>query len=738
MEGYQKMKRQLLPLIKGLPIVTVIFLTAIYIARSIVKYTPNVYQSMAKIKLDDQKFGIGNNYMYKDFEMFSVENKIDAEAELLKSPLIIGMALDSLQFNIQFSRIGQMKNVVLYDDSPFSASYLFDTPDDEEQTLHMHVISGKQFILSYPETEWKRKGTYGKPVRIKGGSITIFKNSAAIRLRKLDLLGNYEIKTFSKDGLIKAITTNLDVTALDKETPILRVVYKDQNARKAADFANALCRTYINDYIVSKSTAARQTVEFIENKLSTISTDLSNSESRLETFKQDNSVVNTLQETETGLREISKLKVELINMEMNEKAMRQLEEYIQNGEYFDETAINFGFGDLLMTELVKKLKVLYDERYDMTIKYTENSENVRSIDKKIGEIKRYIKEAIRQNLREIKIKREDYARVLEEETHMFDNLPTREKQQHILERDFRINEDVYNFLTQKKIDASILASSTVSFHRIIQPAVISQEPVSPNKTLLTFVFGLLGLIVGIGFIYFRQFTRARVLSRSDIEKNTTIPFLGVIRQGKFTDDFTTLMKSISLKYSENHPCISINSTLSEEGKSYIADGLAGAYAKSGKSVCLIDFSTTTTSGRKYYGSLRSWDSKKTVNPGVTILSTDENDTPSQESISDLKQQFDIVLLDTPATANEINGIEAMQTADLVLFVVRANHTCINYLSEPELIREEFGLGQMFIVMNGAHKATNYTGQYIGSRFDNKRRKTGLAGKIRYYYQTYLR
>jgi hypothetical protein len=374
----------------------------------------------------------------------------------------------------------------------------------------------------------------------------------------------------------------------------------------------------------------------------------------------------------------------------------------------------------------------------MTIKYTENSENVRSVDKKIAEIKRYIKEAIRQNLREIKIKREDYARVLEEETHMFDNLPTREKQQHILERDFRINEDVYNFLTQKKIDASILASSTVSFHRIIQPAVISQEPVSPNKTLLTFVFGLLGLIVGIGFIYFRQFTRARVLSRSDIEKNTTIPFLGVIRQGKFTDDFTTLMKSISLKYNENHPCISINSTLSEEGKSHVVSGLASAYGKSGKSVCLVDFSSSGVSGRKYDGSLSSWNKKNSVNPGVTVLSTNENDTPSPESINALKQQFDIVLLDTPATANEINGIEAMKTADLVLFVVRANHTCINYLSEPELIREEFGIGQMFIVMNGAHKATNYTGQYIGSRFDKQRKKTGLAGKIRYYYQTYLR
>lgn len=738
MEGYQKMKRQLLPLIKGAPIVAGIFMTALFIARSIVKYTPNVYQTMAKIKLDDQKFGIGNNYMYKDFEMFSVENKIDAEAELLKSPLIIGMALDSLGFNVQFSRIGQMKSIVLYEDSPFKASCMFDSPEEETQTLHVDVTSKNNFVISYPETPWKRKGTFGKPVRIKGGSITLFRNEAAILMRKLDVIGKYEVKTYSKDELIKYVTTNLDVTALDKETPILRVVYKDFNAKKAADFVNMLCHTYIQDYITTKSAAAKQTVDFIENKLLTITRDLSNSESSLESFKKDNGVVNTLQETETGLREISKLKVELINMEMNEKAMRQLEEYIKKGNYFDETAINFGFGDLLMTELVKKLKVLYDERYDMTLKYTENSENVRAIDKKIAEIKKYIKEAIYQNLREIEIKRKDYERVVEEESHMFDNLPTREKEQHILERNFRINEDVYNFLTQKKIDASILASSGVAFHRIIQPAIVSKDPVSPNKTLLTFVFGLFGLIIGIGFIYFRQFTRARVLSRSDVEKNTTVPFLGVVRQGKFPGDFHTLTKSIALKKTGSGICITVNSTLSEEGKSHVSQGLAEAYAAQGKNVCLVDYSSAGFKNRTYTASLEEVKPDYVPTQNLTVLATLEEAAPNPETIAELKAIFDTIILDTSATANEINGIEAMKCADVTLFVVRANHTCINYLSEPDMIREEHGIEHMFIIMNGAHKATNYTGQYIGSRFDSKRKKTGILGKIRYYYQTYLR
>ena len=89
MNGYQKIKKQLLPLIKGLPMIFIIFICALFLAKKIVDYTPNTYRTISKIKLDDQKFGFSGNNLYGDFDVISTENKIEAEAELLQSPLII-------------------------------------------------------------------------------------------------------------------------------------------------------------------------------------------------------------------------------------------------------------------------------------------------------------------------------------------------------------------------------------------------------------------------------------------------------------------------------------------------------------------------------------------------------------------------------------------------------------------------------------------------------------------------
>lgn len=58
----------------------------------------------------------------------------------------------------------------------------------------------------------------------------------------------------------------------------------------------------------------------------------------------------------------------------------------------------------------------------------------------------------------------------------------------------------------------------------------------------------------------------------------------------------------------------------------------------------------------------------------------------------------------------------MKLADLSLFVVRSNHTSISYMSQPDLIKDEFNLKNMKIVLNDANKASNYSGNFIGKRF----------------------
>lgn len=743
MGGVQAIKRQLLPLIKGSPIVIVIFLVALFIAGKVILYTPNTYQSIARIKLDDQKYGFSNNVLFSDFDIFTTKNKIQAEATVLMSPLLVGMALDSVDFEQSIYRKGKLRNTMLYKDSPILVEHEFMNKElyDKDYFILVNADNTYQLVDENGNYNGFEAQKLGEATLLEGGLIRVSKNEALLANRKLQLEGAYILHVFSKSGLIKDVSSRLDVKEIDKELPIIRVVYKDENPKKVAEFANVLCRTYINDYVVTKSSAAKRTVDFIDKKINDVLKDLQNAELELEEYKDVNGVVNTRQETETGLRQISNLEIQLINLEMNEKAVLELEEYISSGNYFAERAINFGFGDLLMTELVKKLKLWQDERIDLLVKYTPESDEVKAVDQKIEEIKVYIVEAIKRNKSEILTRRAEIEKSLETVSTQFEGLSTREKEMRILEREFHLQEQVYNFLSQKKIEASIASSADFTFHRIIEEAIPAEKPVAPNATLITFVSGLLGLIIGVSFIYLRRFALAKVSDRLDIERHSDLPLIGLIRKDNSSEDFLTLVKSLQLKDKlKQNGILAISSTIGGEGRSFVAQNLANTLSELGMRIALVSMESNQSSLRDFNSLsvdeyLLNGEKAKCM---IKLTQAVPTNLDFEQKLFQLKADFDLVVLDTPASAVNVSGIEAMKLADHSLYVIRANKTSIDYLNHADRLVEEYSLKNVMLLLNDAHKASSFAGTYVGSQFRKVAKFKGIIPRFRTYLKLYLR
>jgi uncharacterized protein involved in exopolysaccharide biosynthesis len=750
MASFQNIKKQLLPLIKGLPIVVILFIISIFMAKKIIQYTPRMYLSVAKIKLDNQKFGASNSLLYKDFDVFTSEDKIESEAELLGSHLLIKKALDKVELDIAINRIGKIRNTSLYKNSPIDIEYDFIDAELFDVLFEL-TITENDMVIKYKNNgiEIVQNGKLNSAININGNQITVNKNDSLIKLKSLALDGQYSFLIYSEEGLINKVKEQLDVKAIDKEMSVLRVVFKDQSPSKTADFNNALCETYIEDYISTKTYAANKTVNFIDLKLKEIGKDLAKAEQELESYKMRNDVVNTRQETETGLRQLSNLQIQLVNTEMNEKAILELEEYIKNGNYFEETAINFGFGDLLMTELVKKMKLWNDEKQDLLIKYKEGSDQINAVNYKIEEVKKYIVEAIKSNKREIITKREKLEAELKILSTQFDDIPTREKDLQILDREFSLQESVYNFLSQKRIEAFIASSSSTSFHRIIQPAYQPKLPASPNKTLITFVCGLLGLIVGITFVYLRQFARAKVMEKSDLERNSQLPIAGIIRNVKLDieAEYLTLSKSLLLKKTiHSSQVIVVTSSLAQEGKTISVENLGIALMSLGHKVCLIDFDNLNydLSATFYKAKDFMVATTKDFNENGLVLTTKNEETLLEEDytlfkskLDELKAAYDFVIIDTSPTAISITPIQLMKLADLNLYTIKADFTPISYINNADLLGEEYELKNIQFLLTNVHKASNYNGNLIGSRFENKGKRKGIINRVKQYINYYL-
>jgi septum formation inhibitor-activating ATPase MinD len=371
------------------------------------------------------------------------------------------------------------------------------------------------------------------------------------------------------------------------------------------------------------------------------------------------------------------------------------------------------------------------------IKYTEESNEVKAVNQKIEELKNYIVEAIKRNKVEIVTKKEEITKSLAAVSNQFEGLSTREKEMRILERNFHIQEQVYNFLSQKKIEASIASSANLAFHRIIQTATVPRKPIAPNKTLITFVTGLFGLILAITFIYLRKYARAKVTGRQDIERHSALPLLGLIRSGNSTQDFIGLVKTMKLKNKlNNHTVIAINSTVDGEGKSYIALNLAESLSAIGKKVALLSTQNLLPNSIALNVILSA--ENKIENQLTFLHQTDDKQLHFEEELKKLKLQFDIVIIDTIASGVGVEGIEAMKYADVSLYIIRSNITSIDYLDHADRLVEEYKIKNVMLVLNHAHKASNYSGSFVGTRFRQRVIPTSLMLKVSTYLNTYLR
>src|SRR5690606_31223794 len=121
----------------------------------------------------------------------------------------------------------------------------------------------------------------------------------------------------------------------------------------------------------------------------------------------------------------------------------------------------------------------------------------------------------------------------------------------------------------------------------------SDIPVSPKKMII-FLGAVLGaMALGFGIIYLRDMLNRTVQDRTEIEKFTNIPILGevvydrskspiVIAEGKrsfIAEQFRQLRTSLTyLGIDETHKRILITSSISGEGKSFIASNLGVSLA----------------------------------------------------------------------------------------------------------------------------------------------------------------
>jgi len=698
-------KRMLTPLLKGLPFILLCMVLAWYLANRSIIYLVPKYEATSVLKLDDSNWGLGNTIAYKDFEKFRTSNKVATEVAVIKSETVIKEAVSMLGFTESLYSVGEIRKTELFGkNNPFSLSYTLKDEGLMDRQLWLMVDDSLNLTLHVPGTEKSYSLQSGDKIDDPSINLEIaFSEQWLASYSKKLLPGEYYFTINSERSQIEEIKNHLEIVAKDKDVPILRVIYSHEVPEKTARVANAMAKVYVTDQVSNKTKIAKKTYNFIDERLKEVATKLSDVNARLENYKDEKDIIQFQTEVTYDLRRLEELKKSIAVQQIRISSLDTLMSYLDRGAYdLLSTAPQVGFGDLLFTELFKNIQSAKREKSELLLRYTEKHESVVLADEQIRQSADIAYTTIMNKRQEVFAEMGVLKNQIASQESSMEVLPQQERELEALERLADQHQKQYDYLKEKKDEAGIASAANISFHRILQEAVLPKKPVSPNKTLIYMASVFIAMMTSIALVYLFSFINPKVKNSDDIERNSSIPVIGELpkRNKKSYDPSVNNLAFHFLRSPKQKPEVVLFTSLS--GESSVAPEISDALSKMNRKVLYMSL-RWNKSAKKEKGLseilLRNHaisnlihshhTSYDVIYPGVNAGAFLAGHPDFESTLSALKYEYEFIILDADSLSRAPETKTLAGLSDRIIINIEKSKTSLRELEIADIIQMDF-------------------------------------------------
>ena len=731
-------------------------------------YTPKVYATNAIMKFDEKKSEIS--------ELVSVINnaerataKVQSESYVIRSRKLIISAVKDLDYKISFFIEGRIRRYETYPNKPLNIEILKDDSTSlYKDLISFQAINASKFSLKYKtgNQEIKRIYSYNSPVTIGKTQFLIRSSDARYALNSV-----YLFKFNAPEDFYPRISGGLNTSEAIKNSNVINLEQTDLNPQFAADVLNALMQEYLAFDKNRKMQSASQIITFIDNQLSYLSKQVKSSENSLESYKKSAKVFDISSSATLVLGKVQEIESQKSLLNIQLIAINQLKQQINNEK--NAVSLNFnmqGTVDPLLNGLLLRYNTLLTEKTGLLRTFNNNSQPVQDADKQLVQLRSAALANIDASAKHIQTTINYLNSQLQTANQQVAALPTNERDMVSLKRDFEINEKVYSFLSEKKLEAQISRSSILAGATIIEQAQANFSPVSPDESSVYQKAVLVGLLAGSGLILLLRIINPFIYDKETIENLTNVPVIGMIRKFPYKlDEYNTEILSeakpksifaesvravrtnLSFMASDKqNKIICVTSEVAGEGKSFIAVNLASTLALIDKKVVLIaaDLRRSRLHHVFKHDNLIGLSSFL-----ANQVATEEIITPTNQANIDfiasgpvppnpsellhhpnmeklilvLQKKYDIIMIDTAPVGLVSDSIPVIRRSDINIFVIRAGKSSFHAAEIPGQLAEKYNLSNTVILLN-AYEEENFHSRIYTSGNKNQ------SGD--YYYTDY--
>lgn len=711
-------------------------LACLIIAFIYLRYTTPVYNVTAGVLIQqkDSKGSLGRLSggalgMLSGLGGISFSSSFDNELEIMQSRTLLKKVVTDLGLYISTAqRRITGYNIPLYKTAPIQV-YL----SPEEAT---ELKSGVKVSTTYTpegkltahieyvqeEEEQEIEKTFDKlPVVFPTpvGVLSFTKNDSLLTEMRKKEKGNIKLITYinSPIEVAKAYKESLTIEGGKKAT-IAQVNLQDNDKQRATDFVNYLVVCYNQDILDEKSKVVLKTSDFIRERMEIVNQELSTAESEIADFKQKAGLTDISADAELLLQESAKYEQLRIENQTQIRLVEFLRDYIQDPAHADEVIpANVGLQEGKLTTAIDQYNSLLAERRRLLRTSSETNPAVINLNDGIQTLQKSIQTTVASTLKGLQITQNDLERQMRQFTDRINSAPQQEKEYINLARQQEIKNRLYLILLQQREENILSLGLTTDTGRIVEETLADNSPVTPKKKMVALAALFLGLCIPAGVIFLLDLLDTKIRKRSDMEKQTNVPFLSELphnqqnqkdnlvvsenQNGPMEEAFRALRTQLLFQLDSTDKVILFTSAQGEEGTTFVANHTAASLAFLGKKVVVVDMNLRRPGLPSYFslptdakGMTDYLNAPKQVRlldlvqpsavhanldilPGGALVAN-STELVGQEAFADairqLKEKYDYVLLDTAPLPLVTDTVLIGRTADICVFVCRAGVT----------------------------------------------------------------
>ncbi|HCL67702.1 MAG TPA: exopolysaccharide biosynthesis protein, partial [Rhizobium sp.] len=573
-----------------------------------------------------------------------------------------------------------------------------------------------------------------------------------------------------QDALVRIATSrvmsNLKVE-LVPNTSLLTIDYRDQNPAYARDIANQIAQSFIDLRIDQSSKTSVQAREFIQEQVALVKERLQESERALVAYAKTAGITVTGNEgslVDTNLSDINAALSKAVQENLDyDRLVKQID--AGQGDSLEQV-----LGSAALDKLRGTLVDLKGDYESKRLLFKPDFPEMRQLASQIRETEKQLKMGVLAITDSIRLKhQETVAKVAdlqkkiteleaEKSTYQDKNI-----QYTILKREVDSNRAQYDSLIGKLNDVAVGSELKTQNAAVVDLAVSPATPFSPSLPINVAIGAIISLLLAASVIYVAELINNVFSSSDQVEKELSLPVLGVLPlvaeidleqhltnpQSALSETYRSLRTSLQFSGAEGAPStLLVTSSEPGEGKTTTVIKLAEDFTSLGGRVLIIDADMRKPSIHRRFNednaiglsnlltnTVRRGDLARLVRRGkssnvffISAGTVPQNPADLLSSprmsliVSSLRKQFDMIIIDAPPVIGIADVPILSRLADATLFIV----------STSKVSRKSVTMAVRRLTSVGANVVGVALTMFTVGKFEHNYR----YGNLNYKYYTY--